>query len=302
MATETISPTLQEFVVAIAYKAADERIKEYATTREDLAEVKAALHELATAQARTEKRVEELAAAQARTEKQVEELAAAQARTEKQVEELAAAQARTEKQVEELAAAQARTEERLGRLEEVVERLAAAQARTEKRVEELAAAQARTEQTIGRMQDRLGRLVGRQLEQDYRDKAYAYLGHLLRRVRVVSVQEIEDRLQAHLPEDQLFDLILLDVLVSGWPRQQPDAEVWLAVEVSAVIDPYDVERAKRRAAALRRAGYRAIPAVAGEQVTVEAEQAARADHVLLLQDGRVQFWEEALADALIAVT
>ncbi len=208
---------------------------------------------------------------------------------------------RLEATVERLAEAQVHIEERVSRLEEAIERLTAAQTRTEEQIRELAAAQARTASTLERVQDRLGRLIGRQLEWDYRDKAYAYFGHLLRRVQVVSVQEIEDRLQAHLSEEQIFDLILLDALVRGQPRQQPDAEVWLALEVSAVVEPYDVERAGRRAAALRRAGYRAIPTVAGEQITSEAEQAARADHVLVLQDGQVRFWEEALADALAEV-
>jgi len=52
------------------------------------------------------------------------------------------------------------------------------------------------------------------------------------------------------------------------------------VEVSAVVERHDVERAQRRAAALRCAGYRAIPTVAGEQVTAEAEEVAREGHIL----------------------
>ena len=38
---------------------------------------------------------------------------------------------------------------------------------------------------------------------------------------------------------------------------------WLAMKVSSVIDRDDVERARRRADLLRRAGFDAIPAVAG---------------------------------------
>ena len=87
--------------------------------------------------------------------------------------------------------------------------------------------------------------------------------------------------------------------MSGQPRHRPEAPpVWLAVEVSAVVDSHDVERALRRAAALRQAGYRAIPAVAGEQATEEAEQEARAHKVVLFRDGWASFWEEALDEAL----
>jgi hypothetical protein len=72
----------------------------------------------------------------------------------------------------------------------------------------------------------------------------------------------------------------------------------LAVEASAVVDRNDVERAQRRAALLRRVGYRAIPTVAGEQTTAGAEEALCPGHVLLVQDGRPRFWETALAAVL----
>jgi len=290
--TVEISPALIEVVVAVSRKAVDDRMAETAVTRQDFAEVKTALRDLTTAQTRMEKRGDRLDAALA-------DLAVAQARTEQRVEELAVAQARTEQRVEELAVAQARTEQR-------VEELAVAQARTEQRVEELATAQARTEAAIikltesqARMQDTLGDLQGRVLEMDYRDKAYAYLGRLLRRVRVVSLQELEEVLESHLSEQEMDELLPLDLLVRGQPRRQTDApEVWLAVEVSGVVDRNDVARARQRAAALRKAGYLAIPTVAGPQVTQGAEAAAQTEAVLLLQDGRIQFWEQALAAAL----
>jgi len=173
-----------------------------------------------------------------------------------------------------------------------VEELAAAQARTEQRLEELAAAQARTEV-------RLGRLTGWQLEHRYHQRAMAYFGRLLRRVRVLSLQELEEALEPRLSAEEWEDLLELDLLVSGQPRYPEEVPpVWLAVEVSATVDPHDVERALRRAAALRRAGYRTIPTVAGEQVAEEAEKAIRAGHLLLVLDGRPQFWEEALAAAM----
>lgn len=90
-------------------------------------------------------------------------------------------------------------------------------------------------------------------------------------------------------------MLRLDLLVNGRPRHQPDApEIWLAVEVSSVVDQGEVDRAARRAGLLRRAGYRAVPAVAGEQMTRGAEEAARSQNVALVQDGQVVFWDEAL--------
>jgi chromosome segregation ATPase len=271
--------------------------------------LEAALTRLAEAQARTEERVEELAAAQKRTEAQVEELAAAQKRTEAQVEELAAAQKRTEARVEELAQAQVRTEERVGRLETAVAELAAAQKRTEARVEELAAAQARTEETLqaliervdkidqrlSRVEIKVGDLRGDQLHRTYRERAHGRFGAILRRVRVVEFQEIEPQLEERLPEEDVDDLRLLDLIVRGEQKGLSErAELWLAVEVSAVIDRGDVERAARRAASLRRAGYRAAAAVAGEERTEGAAQTAYAAGVAMVQNGAVLYIDEAL--------
>ncbi|HBY94166.1 MAG TPA: hypothetical protein DEP84_09425 [Chloroflexi bacterium] len=211
------------------------------------------------------------------------------------VRDLAEAQKRTEQQVEALAEAQKRTESRLDRLEAVVTELAEAQKRTEQRVGELAEAIRKLTETQIAMQIRLDRLVGDNLERKYRERAFAYFGRLLRRIKVVSVQDIEDELEGRLSDDEIRDLALLDVLLRGNVRQHPDIpEVWLALEVSAVVDRLDVERALRRAELLQKAGYVAIPVAAGEEATAGGEQMARANRVLLVRNGRQQFWEEAL--------
>jgi len=264
--------------------------EQYAVRRQDFEALSAVVAELARAQKRTEERVEELAQAQKRAEERLGRLEAA-------VEELARAQKRTEERVEELAQAQKRAEERLGRLEIAVEELARAQKRTEERVEELAQAQKRTEEVIQKLVIRVGKNTGKLLELDYRDKAYAYFGSLLRRVKVVSLQELEPTLEEHLTEAEFNALLPLDLLIEGQVRNSavPDDRVYVAVEVSAVIDENDVKRAQERAALLRRAGFRVVPAVAGEDVTEGAIRAAQEGAVLLVQDGIKQNWERALA-------
>jgi hypothetical protein len=85
-------------------------------------------------------------------------------------------------------------------------------------------------------------------------------------------------------------------LLRGNVRQHPDnPEVWLALEVSAIVDRLDVERAQRRAALLQKAGYMAVPAAAGEEATAGGAEMARVNHVLLVQNGRQPYWEEALS-------
>jgi hypothetical protein len=79
--------------------------------------------------------------------------------------------------------------------------------------------------------DRVAKLIGDVLEAKYRDKAFAFFGSLLRRTRVVSLVELEDLLEAHLSPRMMRDLLPLDLLVRGRPRERKDApEVYLAAE------------------------------------------------------------------------
>jgi len=191
--------------------------------------------------------------------------------------------------VRELVEAQKQSEHRLGRLEATVQKLAEAQARTEQAVSELVGSHKR-------LFDQASQLRGHDLERRYRENAGVFWGRWLRPVEVLSPNEVREVLEAHLSEDEVEDVMRLDVLARGRVRRAPESPpVWLAVEVSAVIDQNDVERARRRAALLRRAGYRAIPVVAGEQWTEGAEAAAAEAPLVVLQDGRSTGWDEALA-------
>ena len=205
------------------------------------------------------------------------------------VRELALAQRRTEEGVGALAAAQQRTEERVNTLTEQVRLLTEGQERLTEQVRLLTEGQQRLTDTVGG-------LKGWVLERIYADRAGAYFGRLLRQVKVVEVHTLEDQLEAALTAEEFHDVLLLDVLVRGRVRRVGEGpEVWLAVEVSAVVDQRDVERAVRRAGHLRKAGYRVVPVVAGEGVTQGGQEAAGVQRVALVQDGGVAFWPEALA-------
>jgi hypothetical protein len=226
---------------------------------------------LAAAERRTGERLDKLA-------ERVEQLAAAQQRTEERLEQLAAAQQRTEERLEQLAAAQQRTEERLAALTERVDRLTG---------------------HVERLTDRVGGLVGESLERRYRERAGAYFGTVLRRTRVVDALALEEALEERLSLEELRDGLLTDLIVSGKPRTRPDVgEVWLAVEVSAVVDKEDVRRAARRCRLLTRSGRPVVPVVAGEAITTGADEAARSQQVAVLEDGKIANWDEALEAAL----
>jgi hypothetical protein len=225
--------------------------------------------------------VQALAEAQHRTEKGLQGVEAA-------VERLAEAQHLTEERLEALAEAQHRTEERLGALAE-------AQHRTEERLERLEAAVERLTGALAKHTDIIGDLRGRMLELDYERKAAAYFGPMLRRVRVYRHDVLADALELHLSPGELRDALLIDLVVQGSPRDHPELpEVLLAVEVSGVVDWEDVNRARRRAMLLQQAGYPVIPVVAGEKVTRGAEDEIQYHNVVLLQDGRISLWQEAL--------
>lgn len=254
--------------------------EQLAVRREDIDELRDAVKQLAVAQERTEQRVSELAVAQRRTEQRVEELAEAQKGSEIRLTRLEIA-------VKELTEAQKGSEVRLTRLEIAVQ--------------ELVEAQGRTQEQVRKMDDKMGRLIGSDLEARYRNKAYAYFGSLLRKTQVVDLQDMEPTLESALSDAEMADVVLLDLLIRGQlakDAQRP--EVYLALEISAVVDRGDVTRAVRRAELLRKAGYLAVPAVAGDDVTEGGFEAAQTANVFLVQDGRKDFWDEALAAVVAA--
>ena len=277
--------------------------QQLAVRREDFEKLKDAVYALSVAQKQGEARltrletaVINLTEAQKHTEQRVNELAEAQrqsearlTRLETAVINLTEAQKHTEQRVNELAEAQRQSEARLTRLETVVVELAEAQKRTESTVQMLV-----KRQQV--MNDQLGRTTGRQLESHYRDRAHAYFGRILRKTRVVTLQELEPELEPVLSEREIEDVNLLDLLIRGQVAQLPQRpDVYLAFEISSTIDRGDVERAVRRAALLRKAGYTAIPGVAGEDITQGGLRAAEAAAVFVVQDGRKEFWDQALA-------
>jgi chromosome segregation ATPase len=315
-----IEATLDQLVKAQAQMEA--RLRELAEAQ---AQTEARVRELAEAQARTEEEFRKYREASearfARIEAVLNRLSEAQAQTEAALKRLSEAQeryreasearfARIEATLNRLSEAQAQTEAALKRLSE-------AQAQTEARVRELAEAQERyreasearfarieavLEQVVVQLQkltDRTGKLEGRLLELTYQQKAGSYFGHLLRRPRALLPAEIEDQLEGRITQEEFRELLAVDLLVSGRPRHLAEApQVWLVVEISATVDRHDVERARQRADLLRRAGLRAIPTVAGEDATMGALEEAKTHKVLMLQDGRSWFWEEALAEVL----
>jgi prefoldin subunit 5 len=216
------------------------------------------------------------------------------------IDQLTEAQDRTEQSIVRLDQAILRLTEAQARTEARIDKLVEAQARTEARVGELAAAQSRTEQTLIDLADglrqtnaklqhltiRVDSLGGRAIEAQFRDRADAYFGHILRRSRLVkpdSLLGVEDALDSGAMTDLEYNgLRLLDAIVQGRDtREAGGPETLLALEVSLRIDNEDVIRALERAETLRKAGYRAFGAVGGDTITPRAAEMAEQQGVLV---------------------
>ena len=80
----------------------------------------------------------------------------------------------------------------------------------------------------------LAKVNGRTLEAEYREKAPAYFGPWIRRTTVVARTALEEQLEERLSDDELHDALLIDLVVRGRLRREPQSpEVYLAVEVSS---------------------------------------------------------------------
>jgi len=246
-------------------------------TKEEFAELKAVVQQLATqvealaeaqralaeAQKRTEQRVEQLAT-------RVDELAEAQKRTEQRVDELAEAQKRTEQRVEQLA-------RRMDELAEAQRALAQAQKRTEEEVRSLAVALKQTRKMVGGLSD----AVGYTLE----DRAIRSLPGLLPELAGLSPEGPFARRWVRDREGELVELNIL-----GYARRGSGEVVTLVGEAKARARVKDVDNLRRLLAQL--AGSEVVRGelvgvLVAYQVRPEVEEKARQAGVLLVPSYRL---------------
>ena len=177
------------------------------------------------------------------------------------------------------------------------EQFARSRVETDLRFRELAEAQRRTDERLADLIQivqglgvTVGELKGELLEMRYQARAAAYLGRLLRRARPLSTTELANLLDDAVEQNQLTDaerdeILLADVVARGKHRET-GSEVYVVVEVSWGVGPYDVERAVERARLLSKLGTPALPVVAGKVMTKQAASLAEEQHVQSLIEGR----------------
>ena len=212
------------------------------------------------------------------------------------VRELAEAQKRTEARLEELAEAQKRTEARLEALTGRVEELTLGLTRTNERLDDLIRAVRALTETVRSHDGRLAKLDGRTFELQFRERASAYLGPVMRGTRVIPAGDLAEELEGVLTEQEFEELLRADVILKGRAmlagvRQ----EVFAVVELSVTLDNSDIERAARRAGLLRKKGWKTLAVAAGEEASEVLIRWAAGLGVAVMQDGRRFNWDEALA-------
>lgn len=82
------------------------------------------------------------------------------------------------------------------------------------------------------------------------------------------------------------EVLQIDELVSA-KHPRTGEPIHVAVEVSWMIFPEDVEHISRRAATLMQHGVKTFAAVAGEGITPDAKDLAQREKVLVILDGAV---------------
>jgi hypothetical protein len=221
----------------------------------------------------------------------VRELVDAQQHTAQRLERLeATVQALADAQ-QHIAQRLEQTEQRLERLETTVQTLADTLLRLTQQVAKLTEAHLRLEHRMERVEGSVGDLKGITLEMRYYNRAFAYFSRVVRRAHALSGDELHALIepaiaQGMLSEEGADDVVQADVVVRGRLRDD-GSEVYLVVEVSWDVGTGDVERAVRRASLLAQTGVPTLPVVAGEHITEEAAELARAMHSWQVFDGQV---------------
>ncbi len=190
-------------------------------------------------------------------------------------------------------------EETNARMEKGFAEAAAARARIERQLAEAAEDRTRIWEAIHDLQRDVRDLKGDAREQYYRGRASGIFGRRLVRGHDAT-SEVADQLYLPFQEGRLstqeYDQVLAADLLWGGRLRETNEPVILVVEVSWRVEFHDVERAKERAAILRKAGFKALPVAAGQEWPEEVETLARREKVVIVQDGSVDeaSWREAL--------
>ncbi|MEZ8219840.1 hypothetical protein GG496_000007 [Candidatus Fervidibacteria bacterium JGI MDM2 JNZ-1-D12] len=194
--------------------------------------------------------------------------------------------------------------ERQERMEQRLEQMEQRQERMEQRQDRMEQRQDRMEQRLQRVETDVGHLKGKVQEITYRTNFLDYFGFW-----VLGVEDPQRRLWDRIDEalsknlitfEELEELRDADLRWLGVLRRGKftGQEVLIVAEFSWTVHSEDVVRALRRTEIARKAGFWAVPLVAGvEWESDELKAEALGKGIICVDDGRVEpmDWDEVLA-------
>ncbi len=151
------------------------------------------------------------------------------------------------------------------------------------------------EKDVAWLKNEFSEIRGERLHAKYQQRIGSYWGKSLLRVKVVEVNSLED--DERISEEAYNELLRLDLLAKGKVKHHPDRpEVWLAIEISTMVNVEDVTRARQRADLLCEVGYPTLAVAWGQECSHAAAALAQQAKVIVMQDGGTMTgWDEALA-------
>ncbi len=134
---------------------------------------------------------------------------------------------------------------------------------------------------VGVLKIDMGGLKGSDLERRWQRNLPSYLGRHFRRLQVVEPADLRALLEdavdlGQITDDEADDAALADVVARG-RRPQDASEVYVAVEVSVVVDAHHLDRALRRAEILSRVTDGVVQAVAAGDLATRGAVARQSD-------------------------
>ncbi len=134
------------------------------------------------------------------------------------------------------------------------------------------------------------------LHAKYQQRIGSYWGKWSLRIKVVEVNSLED--DERIPEEAYNELLRLGLLAKGKIKYHPDRpDVWLAIEISTMVNIEDVTRVRQRADFLCQAGYPTLAVAWGPECSHAATDLAQQTKVVVMQDGgTLSGWDAALVD------
>ncbi len=141
---------------------------------------------------------------------------------------------------------------------------------------------------VKKMKDDISELKGDNLERRAQDKAPAFFGKLIKKCKVIKIEDLQDVLddaeeKGIIKEEERDKAILIDLVVSGNLKEGSKEKVLLAVEVSYKIDEEDVFKAEERAKIIEKVyKIKTIGTLLGKEISEKAKEAASELPVLLI--------------------